>query len=731
MRGKKWMHRLILWLLMAVMMGRPGNVLFAEELPSGLDLVVVMDNSGSMLSSDDTGIVRKAVKMLINMMPAVDSRIGLIGFNTEPTILTAASGTEGGFVSLDQYQNVETVRTIIDEMVYSGDTAIGNALISGVELIEESGRPDVKKAMILFTDGVDDLGTDLGHELKEEENNENFEQALLWAKENGCPIYSLGFNYEKKDGSMSMGEDGEGLLKLKKIEAWTGGSAECTEDIGYIEQKFTEMLADICDVRYVNIGEIPGDGGLHEKEIHISPNVMEANIRINCGTENALSSGRIALLEPDGTECVLENSDSVRYDIDATAASIKLLLPRSGTWVLQVEGIKGENIKVGLLEHNNLSLEAALEVPEGNGENTAYLNDRVKIKAELRDQDNMPVDRELYQMVTSAKAEAVPRTDPARGQTVTLAWQDQAGCLEGEFTVDTESIYDIHLSVQSERFFYETDAVLLSSNQPLQLVDKIPDQEIDVKNTLEIPNIYSCVEDLENDAITASAVSDNEEKLGARIDEASGSLVLEGKKWGSSNVTVTFTDAQNNSVSISFHVKVKDFWKVFTLRMIPVLIGLGILAVVVFLILKARVIKGFFIIQQVIIYRRDLENPLVITKEYKALVRRTAGRRKNMRGVLKAYDANAQKELPKNQYAILKAMLSAAYESAANIKIIGTLAGKKGIRLKAKSGLLVVYRNHKPGEAIKSNLKYGNVFHLEFRQDEENRIKFKIKYSKN
>lgn len=730
MRRKKRVFCLSLWLLMTVMFLGMEKSTYAEEDSSGLDLIVVMDNSGSMISADSTGIVRKAVKMLINMMPAVESRIGLIGFNTEPTVLTVNTEGKGDFISLDKYQNAEAAKAIVEDMVYSGDTAIGNALMAGVELLETMGRPDAKKAMILFTDGVDDLGSSLGHELKEEENNEKFQQALLWAQKNNCPIYSLGFNYITSSGNMSMGEDGEGLLKLKRIQEWTGGSAECTEDIVYIEQIFTEMLADICDVRYVDIGEIPGDGELHETEIDISPSVMEANIRINCSTEDALGSGTIRLLKPDGSECILANSDTVRYDLDATAASIKLLVPESGTWILQVEGITGDNIKVGLLEHNNLQLETILEVPTGNEANTAFLGDTVKIKARIIDQDNEPVDEAIYGILTLASAEAVPRTDEAKSQTVQLTWQEQSGFMEGEFNVDTESIYDIYLSIQSERFFYEDAAELLSSNQPLQLIGEIPDQEVDVKTTLEIPEIYSCVDDLEGDPITAVAISENEDKLEAVIDEDSGTLFLEGKKWGSSNVTVHFTDQQNNSVSLSFHVKVKDFWKIVQLNMAWIILAAIVALLLVIGFLKARIITGNFIIQKVTIFRKDLENPLVVTRGYKADVKRVAGRRKTMAGVLKNIGSNAENTWPPQQYKILKSILIDLYKPAAKIRIKGTWRGKKGILLKAPAGLPVIYRDHALGAEINAKIKNNNVFSIEFCQKEETRVKFEIKYSK-
>lgn len=54
-----------------------------EKIYKPLDLVVVIDSSGSMNTSDTSRTALDAVRMLVNMMPAKDSRVGIVGFNTE------------------------------------------------------------------------------------------------------------------------------------------------------------------------------------------------------------------------------------------------------------------------------------------------------------------------------------------------------------------------------------------------------------------------------------------------------------------------------------------------------------------------------------------------------------------------------------------------------------------------------------------------------------------------
>lgn len=641
-----WRALCSLLLLSVLLLPIPAAAETAADKTENLDLVVLMDTSGSMVHADSEHILGQAVSVLANMMPAVSGRIALVQFNTQAYCLTQNAEGEDDFLALSSWENTEFVRNTAQSVEYQGDTGIGNALKRGTDLLSQKGRDDSQKAVILFTDGMDDFENQPNRELKEEENEENFNQALLWASEHDCPIYCVGFNYTMADGSKSMGEDGEGLQRLTEISEKTGGIASPTEDIREIEEIFTDMLAQICDMKYLDLEAIPGDGGKYQREVLINPGVLEANIRIKCNTENAVKSGRIRLFQPpDGkTECVLENSDTLRYDVDASAASIKILLPASGTWILEVDGIVGEDIQIGILEHNDVELESVLVVPKENAADTAYKGDTVRLKAYLRNSEGANMEKALYDVVTLAQATAVPRIDPEKEQSFTLSYSEEEACLVGDFPVELESIYDIHIQLDSDWFAYADTLTLGSSNHPVTLTGTIENQEIDVKKTLEIPELFARVYDEEGDHVTAEAVSDNEEKVSASVNNETGVLTLEGKKWGSANITVTFTDAQNNQVSASFMVKVKDFWKVFWLTAGPIALAALILAVVVILYMKARIIRGYFTIQNFTLYReKDLgKEPLTILKDYtESLKTMTRKGRKNMWGVLYTYSREA------------------------------------------------------------------------------------------
>ena len=728
MKRKKWLCMLSIC-LMLVFFG--SNVMASE---SDLDLVIIMDKSGSMATADKDRIVIEAVKVLLNMMPAMQSRVGLIAFNNEPELLTINADNEGELVSLEKFQDALAVKALADGIEYYGDTGIGNALRQGTDLLEAKGREGAKKASLLFTDGVDDFDDYTRQpELEAEKNNQNYNEALVWARENQCRIYSVGFNYPTEDGTMSMGENGEGLIRLQKLADNTQGSVKEQGSITEIEASFADMLAQICDIRYIDdIDPIPGDGGMHERTININPSVLEADIRIHCDTLNAVAQGKIHLFRPgEEVECDLTNSDDkLRYDVDATAASIKILLPEKGEWRLQVEGITGDDIQVGLLEHNGLVWETALEVPEGNAQNTAFQGDNVKVKVFLKNADKTVAIPELCRTVSGSIA-AVPRTNPEKKEEAALTYVEEEGCFEAEFPVEEESVYDISVSAGSDRFFYEDTLILESGNRPLELVKEMPAQEVKVHNTLEIQDIFSYVSDLEGDAITAEAVSDDEKLVKAFVNNDTGVLSLEGVKWGSSNVTVSFTDAQNNTVFLYFCVKVKDFWKVAILSAIPFLIVLIGLLVIITGIRKFRIIKGFFTVKTVIVRERKDSEPIQVYREYKGKIRAmTQRRKKNMEGVLLAYSSFADRELPPRQKEILQPLIKKLCPTAREIKIIGSVGGRNGVMLRTKRNLPVAINNHKEGQAIKWRLKDKNECRVKFFFENGTVVEFVLKYTK-
>ena len=564
-----------------------------EKTYKPLDLVVVLDSSGSMKESDKDRTALAAVRMLVNMMPAEDSKVGVVGFNKTATVLTKDAKGNNALLSLDSLTDVATIKKNVSDVVYNGGTGIGNAVFEATELLKSNTSDERAQAVILFTDGVNDFGNDA---IALSNCEENEASALLWAKKNNCPIYCVGYDYIKSDGTSSMGKNGEGLKKLKNISSTTQGKFKSINSIDEIEQLLIEFLADVCDLNYTTVATIPGDGGKHECKIPVSPSVVEANIRIAGGNENSIANGKIQLFDPDGNEIELRNSGNVRFDTDATAASIKVTMPKTGEWMLVVEGIKGDDIHVGLLEHFKMNLTSTITLPEGNPDGIAYSNDEVGIKTWLTYDGQNLNDEAIYAAVKSATAVCVPRANPENKKIIQL--QRDGLSFVGSFVIPQDCFYDITIRLDWDTVYREDTLEIQSSNKPLFIKSELPDVKVNKNKTFTLSDIYQYVDDDEKDKITASISSISSPGV-ADVDINGDDLIFTGKKMSSSLVTIAFTDEQGNTVETTLKVKVNDPLVWITLILL-ILLGIAIAIIVPYVsYLKSLKIRGKLYLTQI------------------------------------------------------------------------------------------------------------------------------------
>ena len=559
-----------------------------EKVYNPLDLVVVIDSSGSMRYSDTSRTALDAVRMLVNMMPAKDSRVGIVSFNTDPSVLTKDPSGNNALISLEDFTGVETIRTDVSTIVYNGGTGIGNAVKAATDLLSSRSDGEHTKAIILFTDGLNDFGY---NKIALSTCEENEVDAIKWAKTNDCCIYCVGYDYVTSSGESSMGAGGEGLQKLQNIAGSTGGACKAIHNISDVEQLLIDFLADVCDLNYKTIATIPGDGGFHECVIPVSPSVIEANIRIAGGETNAIKDGKIRLYDPSGKEIQLANSGNVRYDTDATAASIKVIMPKAGDWRLTVDGISGEDIHVGLLEHFKMNLTSQLIFPDENPTGVAYTNDVIGIKTWLTYEDTALENDELYEAVTAATAVCVSRANPDDKKTVVLTRDGRS--FVGSFVIPEDCYYDITIRLDWDTVYREDTLIVMSSNTPVKLVKEIDDVKVNKGKTITLDNIYQYVHDEENDpievklkSVTSTGVADIN-FIGDKVD-------ITGVKgwWAKTLVTLEFRDTQGNTVETSFKVSVGDPWTVVLIISVLIAIALLVVFLLKFSYEKTLKIKG-------------------------------------------------------------------------------------------------------------------------------------------
>jgi Mg-chelatase subunit ChlD len=123
----------------------------ASAAGSGLDLLLVLDNSGSMKQNDPQFLTRAVVTEFVNSkrLPA-DARVGVVMFADNATLtmpLTPIGDAR------------QALQASLEKLDYSGrltDTAA--AIERALYELKHQARPDADRAIVLMTDGIIDTG---------------------------------------------------------------------------------------------------------------------------------------------------------------------------------------------------------------------------------------------------------------------------------------------------------------------------------------------------------------------------------------------------------------------------------------------------------------------------------------------------------------------------------------------------------------------------------------------
>ncbi len=172
--------RYIILVLIILTLARPQAVSVKEELSSkGIDIMLVLDTSGSMAAEDfqpdnRLKVAKETMKQFISKRKT--DRIGLVVFGEDAYTLVPLS---------QDYQIIASVFDDIELSMAGDGTAIGMAMATGLNRLRESDAKS--KIMILLTDGENNAG-----------EIEPLRAAQL-AKDIGVKVYSIGIG--KKEGA--------------------------------------------------------------------------------------------------------------------------------------------------------------------------------------------------------------------------------------------------------------------------------------------------------------------------------------------------------------------------------------------------------------------------------------------------------------------------------------------------------------------------------------------------
>jgi len=148
-----------------------------------VDVMLALDNSGSMKHNDPQGLVKQAVTEFASHLPA-QSQVGIVRFDQRIEVIQPLTKvSDPGFASL--------LAASLKQIDYSGKwTDIPGGIERGIYTLNHDGRPDALHALVFFTDGI----VETGNAAKDMERSKWLRESLAAeAKQKGIRIFGVGF----------------------------------------------------------------------------------------------------------------------------------------------------------------------------------------------------------------------------------------------------------------------------------------------------------------------------------------------------------------------------------------------------------------------------------------------------------------------------------------------------------------------------------------------------------
>lgn len=158
---------------------------YAEEIPSsdnGLDIVFVIDCSGSMITNDPGRIGLSMVQAFTDTVHTENIRIGYVAYN-DGIVSSSAP------VTISNTEERQALKNSINSISYSRDTDIGLGLTYAYDLMPDDGEQ--KQIIVLISDGETDLNGQNGRTI--EQSNQDLYQCLENCKAEEIQIYTIAF----------------------------------------------------------------------------------------------------------------------------------------------------------------------------------------------------------------------------------------------------------------------------------------------------------------------------------------------------------------------------------------------------------------------------------------------------------------------------------------------------------------------------------------------------------
>lgn len=532
----------------ALLLSLTGSITaFAVDTPNAnrMNVVFVMDESGSMAKTDGSSLRYDAMDLFLGLATESGNYMGAVAFDEDVILQRDITAIEGLNDKTALSQEVRRVGS-------RGDTNIGKAIETAVQMLQDSGNPSLPSAVILLSDGNTDLG---GNDDRLQESYASRENAINIARANGYKIYSVCLN---TNGDADPAE-------LQEISSATGGTSVEVRSADDLKEVFSQFYSIIYSTETIVLGDmvIPESG---EGEIPFNIpriGVEEANIIISTLNPNT----RYMLYQPSGIAYTEAELNAMKITAQ-TFSVLKIQNPEAGEWKLIVKGIPGDSIKIEMIYNSDLTI-----AQNFNSGNPVFADSDVVIGAQISNMGTVITDMAIYQDYPIH----VVITDVSSGTADDYEMAVNNQQAEYIFHLAQGAEYDVYSYCQIDNLTVtsETDrlsaggSLPVASENPIEITRTIPFTKADY--LFDLSSVFSDSEDaslsysITQSDFDSSVVSVEGENLNIKVKEIG--------KGG--ELFVTASNSSGGSIEVRVILK--------TINMLPVL--LAILAAVAVLVL--------------------------------------------------------------------------------------------------------------------------------------------------
>lgn len=346
----------------AVLEHREANNVTAVQLSRLVDVVIVLDDSGSMGAqiaaagnATKTELLQSSANIFLELMRLnLGDRLGEVRFNANVETIFTDEAVDPPIGALENATavSISNARTALNnELGSNGNTNIQAGLQRGLDLLVGAGGNDRRRVLLFFSDGIATAGPD--------PTDQAFQDTLTALNANNVNVYSVGFGTE--GGSNLTGIDTALLQQLSNIGPNAGQNSffHVTTDPTLLDKFFVNAVAGAVDSQVIldPTGNLaPGE----EFTVDIPVGNQDSVVNFISTWDKPAGDLDLKLISPTGVEISSTNAnffgDNVQFvandtDKDYEIATLRFPLrtgpseEHAGTWQMVLSNVGGTTVR--------------------------------------------------------------------------------------------------------------------------------------------------------------------------------------------------------------------------------------------------------------------------------------------------------------------------------------------------------------------------------------------------